>query len=121
MAAHDQVWIKVNAPVDNGIAALVTALSEFPKLQTIESCQGGNEWAWVCFVYGKHWETPWKELADFVLGFLGPRLTRELGDRIRVSVQVTEAGQIRAEMDVNSTAISATVKLLNELRREYRD
>jgi len=121
MAAHDQVWIKVNAPVDSGIAALIAALSAFPKLQTIESCQGINGWAWVCFVYGKHWEKPWQELADFVLGFLGPRLAQELGDRIRVSLQVTEAGQVRAEMDVNSAAIPATVKLLNELRNEYRD
>lgn len=121
MAAHDQVWIKVNAPVDSGIAALITALSTFPKLQTIESCQGIDGWAWVCFVYGKHWEHPWEELAQFVLGFLGPKLAHELGDRVRVSLQVTEAGQIRAEMAVNAVTIPATVKVLNELRSEYRD
>jgi hypothetical protein len=121
MAAHDQTWVKVNAPVDTDIAKLIAALSAFPKLQTVESCQGIDGWAWVCFVYGKHWEHPWQELADFVLGFLGPKLSHELGDRVRLSLQVTEAGQVRAEMVVNSSTISATVKALNKLRSEYSD
>jgi hypothetical protein len=29
---HPQTWIKVNAPVDQGVASLVSALGEFPLL-----------------------------------------------------------------------------------------
>jgi len=39
---HPTVVVKVNAPVDRGIAPLVMALSELPELLTIDSCQGGN-------------------------------------------------------------------------------
>jgi hypothetical protein len=31
MPAHKQVWAKVNAPVDAGIAGIVAGLSEFPE------------------------------------------------------------------------------------------
>jgi hypothetical protein len=34
---------KMNIPVDKRIGDLITALSLFPKLQTIESCQGNND------------------------------------------------------------------------------
>lgn len=117
MAVHEQTWVKVNAPVDRGIAELVTALSGFSKLQTIESCQGDNGWAWVCFACGDSGRS-WRELAEFVLGFLGPRVVGELGDRVNVSVHVTEAGLYRAEMAVRTEAISATVALLNDLQRD---
>ena len=40
--AHPQVWAKVNAPVDEGVRALVEALSGFKGLQTTESCQDIN-------------------------------------------------------------------------------
>lgn len=38
---HKQVWVKVNAYADEGIAPLVHALSRFRGVQTAESCQGG--------------------------------------------------------------------------------
>jgi len=40
--AHKQVFVKVNAPVDEQVADLVTALSAFPHVVTVESCQGFN-------------------------------------------------------------------------------
>ena len=36
--AHEQVWIKVNAPVDAMIRGVVE--NDVPELETIESCQG---------------------------------------------------------------------------------
>ena len=38
---HAQTFVKVNAPVDSGIAPLVSALSRFPGLVTLSSCEGG--------------------------------------------------------------------------------
>lgn len=40
---HRQKFIKVNVPVDEGVAELIAALSAFPRLQTISSCQGNGD------------------------------------------------------------------------------
>ena len=112
MTAHKQLWVKVNAPVDKGIAELITALSAFPKLQTIESCQGTKGRAWVWFAYGEDW----KELADFVLGFLGPKLAEEFQDRVQITIRIVEAGTIRAEMDLPSDSIPAVVAFLGKFK-----
>jgi len=37
---HRQVWVKVNASIDEGVAPLVSALAEFPGVCTASSCQG---------------------------------------------------------------------------------
>ena len=111
----------MNAPVDRGAASLIEALSSFPKLQTVESCEGINGWAWVTFVYGEACQETWEGLAKFVFGFLGPALTGELGDRVRVSMHVTEAGLYRAEMAVCTKAIPATIKVIAKLRSEFKD
>src|SRR5208282_3991030 len=56
---HTQTWAKVNAPVDTGVCGLVSALSMFPSLETIESCECSvGECAWICFRYGAYWEHP---------------------------------------------------------------
>jgi hypothetical protein len=48
--SHRQVFTRVNAPVDEGLAALVSALSEFPTLCTLSSCEGA---AFVTFRFGR--------------------------------------------------------------------
>lgn len=110
---HRQTWIKVNAHVDVGVAPLVTALSAFPMLRTLESCQGTNGSAWVTFVYGE--DAEWKSLCDFVCAFLGPCLAKEFGDRVQTSVQVTTAGRLRGEMVVNAGSVPAVVQALVKL------
>jgi len=40
-AAHRQTLIKVNAPVDEGVAEVVSTLSLFPVI-TLDSCQGND-------------------------------------------------------------------------------
>ena len=127
---HKQVWAKVNAPVDEGIAELVGALSEFPKLQTIESCQGDagethldreGAPAVVFFHYGQHDHAhPYRDIADFVLGHLGPGLIRELGDLVGVSLRVTEYG-VRADLVVRHGVLPRAVKILKRLRRGFED
>jgi len=65
---HKAEWVKVNFPVDSGVKGIVSALSEFSQLETIESCEGHNgEGFWVCFRYGSYWKNSWCELAEFVL------------------------------------------------------
>ena len=47
---HEQVSVQTNARVDKDIAGVIAALSKFPLLQTVESCQGHNgRNAWIGF------------------------------------------------------------------------
>lgn len=104
----------MNVPVDKGIAALVAALSAFPKLQTLESCQGdGRKSALIVFRYGDYWTHPWREAAEFVLGSLGPYLQQELGDRAYLSLSVTGSG-VQAALEVRPGALRRTVQAIKK-------
>ena len=128
---HKQTWVKVNAPVDEGITNLIEALSAFPKLMTTDSCEGGykrsssdNEGmpAVVFFQYGQddHSHT-YQELADFVLGYLGPGLIGEMGDLVAVKLHIFAKYRITAELAVRPGAMARTVRILRRLRREFED
>ncbi len=102
---------------------LIEALSAFPKLQTIECCEGevnkprGSDPAWVCFVYGDPLGNPRRELAEFVLEFLGPRLAEELGDRVSLCLRVTSWGDARGELAVPPGVYPKLVSALRRLAR----
>ena len=50
--AHEQVSVKVNASVDDGVAPLVSALSRCDLVQTVDSCEGQpSSEAYVYFTY----------------------------------------------------------------------
>ena len=112
MNSHTQKWVKVNAPVDEGISDLIEALSMFPRLETIESCQG--EPAWICFRLGSY-----QELAEFVCGYFGVGLARLIGDAANVSIRVTESEIIRGELSVRPGMIDATARAVERLARDY--
>src|SRR6266851_5913445 len=78
MLHHRQVFVKVNAPVDEGIAALVEALNQFDGIITLDSCQRGREGAYVYFTFGVYLctqDADWRQLAEFV-----ERLSADLRD-----------------------------------------
>ncbi|HTY22768.1 MAG TPA: hypothetical protein VMC85_06540 [Desulfomonilaceae bacterium] len=118
---HKQVFMKVNVPVDEAIADLIAALSAFPKLQTKSSCQGGpNHPARVFFIYGDYQGKDfWRDLAEFALGFFGPALAREIGDRATVSLQVCESGLIQAELVVWLEALPLVLKALKKIHKRF--
>ncbi len=121
MTEHRDVPVKVNAWVDEGIADLVSALSEFDGIVTLESCQGGSQsGAWVCFRYGSSRHNSWRELAEFVLEFIGPKLADELGDVASVRVQVTSFGTAQGEISVAPGAESKVAKVLKKLRTSHK-
>lgn len=118
--SHEQVWGKVNAPLDRGIRSLVEALSLFPQLETIESCEGSpRDGLWICFRYGAYWENPWRDLCEFVFGYLGPGLAHEIGDRASVSVQVSTFGEARGELVTRRGAERRVVAALKRLSRAH--
>lgn len=120
MTDHREVPVKVNAWVDEGVADLVTALSEFDGIVTLESCQGDiQSGAWICFRYGSFQDNAWRELADFVLGFLGPKLAEEIGDRANVRVQVTSIGAAQGEISIAPGAEAIVEEVLRKLLSSY--
>ena len=122
MATHQQTWVTVNAPVDKGVGGIVSALSEFAGLQTVESCEGDSEHGpWVCFRYGSYWEHPWRELADFVLGYMARGLIAAVGDDANVRIQVTASGQIFGELSVRPGATPRIEVALHQLAQDFSD
>lgn len=70
MADHEQVWVKVNAEVDKGMARIVSALSSIEGLQTLQSCEGsGLPEAYVYFWYGS-----WEKVSRLIFADLLPAL-----------------------------------------------
>jgi|GEM_PF-2034348 len=117
---HKQTWAKVNVPVDVGVGGIVETLSSFPNLETIESCEGdGEQGCWVCFRYGAYWKHSWCELANFVLGFLGDRLMKLVGDDATIKIQVTPSGNIFGELSVRPGAAPRVEAALRTLSQEF--
>jgi hypothetical protein len=112
MSIHQQVWVKVNTQVDSGIAELIQALSSFPGLRTLESCESGSGSAWVCFDYG---DCGWRPLAECIFGLIGPKLIAAFGDRVCLSLGIAESGEYRAEMTVNKSIISAVSEAVKQM------
>jgi hypothetical protein len=119
---HKQALVKVNTLVDEGIAELISALSSFPKLRTIESCQGDSEHpAVVFFDYAdEDHEHFWLELSEFVLGFLGPKLAQQLGYQARLNISVTCWGKPQGELIVRPGAMQKTLRAIKQARKEFR-
>lgn len=116
---HNIKWVKVNVPVDNGVFGIVSALSGFPKLETIESCEGHNgSGPWVCFRYGSYWENSWCELVHFVLGYLSPHLISFVGDDASVKIQTTPSGNIFSELCVRPGAASRVEAAIRRLSQD---
>ena len=63
MATHPQTWIKVNAPVDERVAEIVSLLNTVDGLVTLQSRQGepGEREGYVYFAM-----VDWKRMSEFV-------------------------------------------------------
>ena len=113
---HKQKWAKVNAPVDVGVADLVEALSRFPKLRTIESCQGSKGHpAFVFFEWGIGTEHPWRELAQFAFEKLGPALHAALGCQADIELFLAAPGRIQAKLSVRHGLVYLAAEAINKL------
>ncbi len=73
----------------------------------------------MCFRYGPYWEDPWNELADFVLGFLGKRLTSIVGDDVSISIQVMPSGNIMGQLALRPGAAPRVEAALRTLFQEF--
>lgn len=122
MTYHKQSVAKVNVLVDENLVGVIQALSRFPLLRTIESCEGeavdkdGKEWATVFFEYGDGWKEP----SEFVFGFLGPHLADIMSDHIHVSLYVNQTwGRIQGLIKIRPGCIKWAVESINSLADSY--
>jgi hypothetical protein len=83
MTEHREIMVKVNAPVDEGVAPLVSALSAVEGLVTMESCQGepSGRNAFVVFRLGS-----WRDCGKFLFDQLLPAMPDDL--RAEISLRV---------------------------------
>jgi hypothetical protein len=90
-------------------------------LRTTSSCQGNPpRGAEVTFVYGEDVHDGWKSLAEFVLGWFGPRLIERVGDDVDLSVRVTTLGDICADLRIRPGALELATKEITLLAKEFK-
>jgi hypothetical protein len=114
MATHPQTWIKVNAPVDAGVAEIVAALNSVDGLETLQSCQGdpGEKDGYVYFACGD-----WKRIAELVFKQIGPELKRRVDDDATLIVEATSAEWPMAKLSFRAEAADVVASALKEVLR----
>ena len=101
--------MKVNAPVDVGIAEIVSLLNSLPDLQTVDSCEGipGRKPAHVYFYYGD-----WQRVSRFMFAELGPALC----DMVRgASVEVFNGSEPMARLSFEPEATQEVASVLKRV------
>lgn len=97
---HEQVWVKVNAEVDKGMAPIVSALSCLEGLQTLQSCQCSQAGeAYVHFWYG-----PWEQASRLVFEKIIPAL-ESVGIAAVGAVEVFNGSLPTARIGFNAAAL----------------
>jgi len=111
MATHPQTWIKVNAPVDEGVAEIVSILNTVDGLETLQSCQGepGDREGYVYFACGD-----WKRLSQFVFEQIGPALKGKLDEDATLTVEATNADEPMAKLSFKADAADMVASALRD-------
>jgi hypothetical protein len=114
MSAHNQTWIKVNAPVDTGVAELVSILNSVDGLETLQSCQGdaGERDGYVYFACGD-----WRRMSEFVFQTIGPKLKSRVDEDVTLIVEATSADSPMAKLSFKAEATDMVVSALKEVLR----
>lgn len=114
MAAHEQVWVKVNAPVDAGVAEIVSLLNSVKGLETLQSCQGdpGGRHGYVYFLCGD-----WRNVCKLVFDQIGPELKKKTDEDATLIVEATSAEEPMAKLSFKAEATDMVVSALKEVLR----
>lgn len=117
--SHKTVTVAgLDAEVDERVVPLVVALTRFPRLKTVASCQGepgpmmeGGAYGYVDFVYG----SSWLSCCRFCFGLLAPAF-RDMYDNVMISVWQTDAAPcIYASLKIRTEAISEAAAAVEKL------
>ena len=114
MATHEQVWVKVNAPVDAGVVEIVSVLNTVDGLETLQSCQGdpGERNGYVYFACGD-----WRRMCEFVFQKIGPTLKSKVDEDVKLTVEATSADSPMAKLSFKAEATGIVVSALKEALR----
>jgi hypothetical protein len=109
---HEQVWIKVNAPVDRGIAQIVSILNRLDGLRTLDSCEGipSQTPAHIYFNYGD-----WRKIGALMFERIGPALWGRLGSDAVVSLEIFNASEPMGKLSFDKEATNMVASLLDQL------
>ena len=112
MTNHKEVAVKVNVFVDEGIAELVAALSEFEGLATLESCQGepGEADAFVLFRHGD-----WRQSGAMLFEDLMPALSEELRGQVSLRLESFENGAALGSILIDPDVVDELTKVVRSL------
>jgi hypothetical protein len=112
MATHPQTWVKVNVPVDEGIAEIVSVLNTVEGLETLQSCQGdaGKQDGYVYFACGD-----WRSLGEFIFERIGPKLRERVDEDATLRVDVTSADMPVAKLSFRAEAAGMVASALKEV------
>jgi hypothetical protein len=114
---HEQVWVKVNAQVDRGVAEVVAVLNRVRGLQTVASCEGiaGEKPAYVYFNYGD-----WRNVGQFCFELVGPALWNTLKNSATVSLEIFNESEPMAKLAFDKEATNVVASILAELTTNDR-
>jgi hypothetical protein len=114
MSTHEQVWVKVNAPVDAGVAEVVAVLNTVAGLETLQSCQGdaGKRDGYVYFSCGD-----WQKMCQLVFQKIGPTLKNKVDEDAKLTVEATSADAPMAKLSFKAEATGIVVSALKEALR----
>jgi hypothetical protein len=112
MSNHREVLVKVNAWVDEGIADLVSALSEIEGLITLESCQGdaGTRDAFVIFRYGD-----WQKCGELLFGRMLPRISPDLRAYVSLRLEAHDTDTALGRITLEPSAVPVFTRCVREL------
>lgn len=122
---HRQTFVRANVEVDEGIARLVSALSEFPSLITTNSCEGA---AFVDFRFGASLDDAtaflcW--LSRQLVGIEQVRLRAEWGGGASIVITLTlpphSISEVTNRIREAATAFRSSVFPCDTERRESRN
>lgn len=108
---HDQVWVKVNAPIDSKIAPLVSILSQVEGLETIESCEGDSGKDSPAYVY--FWYGDWQTISEFSFDIIAQAIS-EVEDTA-ISVELFNKSEPRAKLSIRAAALPRLISVLTEV------
>jgi hypothetical protein len=110
VTTHEQVFVKVNAPVDKGMARIVEALSSIEGLQTLQSCEcSQSEESYIHFWYGS-----WEQASRLVFEKIIPAL-ESIGVSAVGSVEIFNGSAPTARIGFSAAALekaTAAIELL---------
>ena len=103
----------------------MSALSQFPRLSTIESCEGrGEKNAFVYFEYGVVGgravsKNSWERTSQFVFGFIAPGLWDKVQDACSLSMELYMGTNYMVIIHIVPSALKQVESAINELYGEW--